>query len=108
MTNIRTIKLNNTESTTVLFLSAVLVISVFLYIYFIFNATISVSKMKYLSENMSAKRSIVSGLEAKYFSETTKIDIRQAVDLGFIESDKVLFATKKALVQNTSTFDNEI
>lgn len=108
MTNTRVLNKNYVEYKIIMFLAVLLAFCIFLYIYFIFSATISVSKMGLLVESTGIKRSVVSELETKYFIETSKIDLKKAKELGFIESNRVLFTTKKSLVKNTSIFDNEI
>lgn len=89
---------------TLLFSLGILAVS---YIFIIANITLNIIERKALLENEHNLANVIGGLELKYLSLSSKIDLNLAYSMGFKEA-KASFAVRKSLeLASTTRFGTE-
>lgn len=75
-------------------LITLLLLSFFVYIFFVNSAIVNIVDRKVLSSEHKNITAHISELESEYFQLQSKITPEYAKDLGFIESDDTMFAVR--------------
>ena len=86
----------HTDRTMFLVLSAFVVVSFAMYLFFVGTTILNIVDRKSLENENRSLGSKVSELELNYLSETNKIDLKLAYSLGFKDAGATTFAARDA------------
>lgn len=104
----KVLNIRNIERRLVTFLTGVLVVFAVLYGYFVSTSIVNVLVRQEVEQEIATLNSIISSFEFDYITRKEHINLEYAYALGFTHITKKQFVTRKSLLSQGLSINDEI